>query len=229
MRLVEGPRACAAKLVCPYHAWTYDLDGRLTGVPFRRDYPALRLEDNGLVAVDIEVWRGFVFVRLEDRGGPSVAAMMAPYDAEISPYRLEPTSGRSARSASGARAVNWKNVGDNYSDNLHIPVAHDGLSRLFGKQLRDRSQRRGPTAWSATSPTAGRRIASERFYQHASAGRRPPAADPSAPLAVFQAVAEHGVRPLPRPDRFHAVAPRRARRRACCAKWPSPCPTAGAR
>ena len=29
--------------------------------------------------------------------------------------------------------MNWKNVGDNYSDNLHIPVAHDGLTRLFGK------------------------------------------------------------------------------------------------
>ncbi len=89
MRLVEGPRACAAKIVCPYHAWTYDLDGRLSGVPMRRDYPALRLEDNGLAPVDVEIWRGFVFVRLENRGGPSVAAMMAPYDAEIAPYRLE--------------------------------------------------------------------------------------------------------------------------------------------
>ena len=132
MRLVEGPCGAARKFVCPYHAWTYDLDGRLTGVPFRRDYPALRLEDNGLAAVDVEVWRGFVFVRLEDRGGPSVAAMMAPYDAEIAPYRLE-----DVRTISSVRLrdrkVNWKNVGDNYSDNLHIPVAHDGLTRLFGK------------------------------------------------------------------------------------------------
>ncbi len=132
MRLVEGPSGCAKKLVCPYHAWTYDLDGRLTGVPFRRDYPALRLEDNGLAAVDVEVWRGFVFVRLEDRGGPSVAAMMAPYDAEIAPYRFEDVRTISPV-RTRARAVNWKNVGDNYSDNLHIPVAHDGLTRLFGK------------------------------------------------------------------------------------------------
>ncbi len=132
MRLVEGPSGCARKLVCPYHAWTYDLDGRLTGVPFRRDYPALRLEDNGLAPVEVEVWRGFVFVRLEDRGGPSVAAMMTPYDAEIAPYALEDVRTISpVRTRS--RAVNWKNVGDNYSDNLHIPVAHDGLTRLFGK------------------------------------------------------------------------------------------------
>ena len=98
----------------------------------RRDYPALRLEEHDLAPVEIELWRGFVFVRLEDQGGPSVAAMMAPYDDQIAPYRFE-----EMRTISPVRlrerAVNWKNVGDNYSDNLHIHVAHDGLIRLFGK------------------------------------------------------------------------------------------------
>ncbi|HEX4694394.1 aromatic ring-hydroxylating dioxygenase subunit alpha [Sphingomonas sp.] len=132
MRLVEGPSGCARKIVCPYHAWTYDSDGRLSGVPFKSDYPSLRLEDNGLAPVEVELWRGFVFVRLEDDGGPSVAAMMAPYDAEIAPYRFEEMRCLSPV-RERPRAVNWKNVGDNYSDNLHIPVAHDGLTRLFGK------------------------------------------------------------------------------------------------
>jgi phenylpropionate dioxygenase-like ring-hydroxylating dioxygenase large terminal subunit len=131
MRLVEGQKGCARKFVCPYHAWTYELDGRLSGVPMRGDYPVLRLEENGLASVDVEIWRGFVFVRLEDRGGPSVAQIMAPYDHEVAPYRFE-----DMRCISPVRlrerAVNWKNVGDNYSDNLHIPVAHDGLTRLFG-------------------------------------------------------------------------------------------------
>ena len=132
MRLVEGPTGCARKIVCPYHAWTYHLDGRLSGVPMRRDYPALRLEDNGLVPVGVEIWRGFVFVRLDDRGGASVAAMMAPFDDEIAPYRFEALRTISPARVR-ARGVNWKQVGDNYSDNLHIPIAHDGLSRLFGK------------------------------------------------------------------------------------------------
>ena len=132
MRLVEGHAGCARKFVCPYHAWTYDIDGRLTGVPMKADYPTLRLADNGLVPVAVEQWHGFVFVRLEDGGFPSVAAMMAPFEAEIAPYRfaemrcLAPLRIRD-------RALNWKNLGDNYSDNLHIPVAHDGLTRLFGK------------------------------------------------------------------------------------------------
>ncbi len=131
MRLVEGASGCAKKLVCPYHAWTYGLDGRLTGVPMRGDYPALDMAKNGLEQVDVDIWQGFVFVRLEDDGGPSVATMMAPYADEIAPYRFE-----DLRTISPARerrrSVNWKNVGDNYSDNLHIPVAHDGLTRLFG-------------------------------------------------------------------------------------------------
>ncbi|MEQ1688645.1 MAG: aromatic ring-hydroxylating dioxygenase subunit alpha [Sphingopyxis sp.] len=132
MQLCEPGAGCVKKLSCPYHAWTYELDGRLSGVPMRGDYPALDMADNGLHPIDLEIWRGFVFVRLRDDGGPSVADMMAPADAQIAPYRLEeirplglPTARR--------RAVNWKNVGDNYSDNLHIPVAHAGLTRLFGK------------------------------------------------------------------------------------------------
>ena len=88
MRLVEGPSGCAKKLVCPYHAWTFETDGRLSGVPMKADYPALKLEDNGLAAVDLEIWQGFVFVRLEDAGFPSVADMMAPFAEEIAPYRF---------------------------------------------------------------------------------------------------------------------------------------------
>jgi phenylpropionate dioxygenase-like ring-hydroxylating dioxygenase large terminal subunit len=75
-RLVDGNRGCAKKLVCPYHAWTYGLDGRLIGLPGRSEYVGLRLEDHGLSPVELEIWQGFVFVRLEG-GGPSVATMMA--------------------------------------------------------------------------------------------------------------------------------------------------------
>lgn len=163
MRIVEGAAGCARKLVCPYHAWTYELDGRLSGVPMRRDYPALRLEDNGLAQVEVSSWRGFVFVRLEDDGGPSVAQMMAPYDDEIAPYRFE-----EIRTISDVRlrdrAVNWKNVGDNYSDNLHIPVAHDGLTRLFGKSYAIEAQ---PYVDKMSGYLVDRQSAnaSEAFYQ----------------------------------------------------------------
>ncbi len=204
MRIVEGDAGCAKKLVCPYHAWTYELDGRLSGVPMRRDYPALDMDAVGLVPVDVSTWRGFVFVRLEDDGGPSVAEMMAPYDAEIAPYRFEEMR-RIGDVRTRDRAVNWKNVGDNYSDNLHIPVAHDGLTRLFGKSLCDRGVGLGrQDVGRSGRSTLGQSVGS--ILPAPSAPRRPFARGEPAALALLQALAEHGVRHLRRPNRLHAMA-----------------------
>lgn len=130
-RLVDGQSGCAKKLVCPYHAWTYGLDGKLTGVPDNASYPTLDKAAQGLAPVSLEIWRGFIFVRLKDEG-PSVADMMAPYEAMVEPYRLEELQAL-GRVTLRPRDVNWKNIGDNYSDGLHITVAHPGLTRLFGK------------------------------------------------------------------------------------------------
>ena len=130
-RLVDGSSGCAHKLVCPYHAWTYDLDGTLSGVPDSASYPGLDKARHGLAPVDLEIWRGFVFVRLEG-DGPEVAEMMAPYAALLEPYRFEELRAL-GRVTLRPRAVNWKIIGDNYSDGLHIAVAHPGLTGLFGK------------------------------------------------------------------------------------------------
>jgi phenylpropionate dioxygenase-like ring-hydroxylating dioxygenase large terminal subunit len=129
-RLLDGQAGCARRITCPYHAWTYAADGRLIGVPSREDYPELDPESLGLIPVELETWRGFLFVRLEG-GGPSVAAMMAPHEAEIAPRHFEELQAI-GRITLRPRDVNWKNVADNYSDGLHINVAHPGLTRLFG-------------------------------------------------------------------------------------------------
>jgi phenylpropionate dioxygenase-like ring-hydroxylating dioxygenase large terminal subunit len=133
-RLVDGEAGCARVLTCPYHAWSYARDGRLVGVPQRGQYPGLDPEQLGLVPVALENWHGFLFVAL-DAGAPSVASMMAPYESEVAPYRfaeLRPIGRVTMRS----RALNWKTIADNYSDGLHIPVGHPGLTRLFGKGYR---------------------------------------------------------------------------------------------
>ena len=129
-RIVDGHAGCAKKLVCPYHAWVYELDGRLSGVPMRSDYPALDAIEHSLVEYAIEVWRGFVFVAIEYPPA-SVAEMMAPYEEEVAPYRFEDMRAI-GRITTRPRPANWKNISDNYSDGLHIPVAHAGLKRLFG-------------------------------------------------------------------------------------------------
>jgi carnitine monooxygenase subunit len=133
-RLVDGEAGCAKVLTCPYHAWSYGRDGRLAGVPHRSEYPGLDVAAHGLKPVALEEWRGFLFVRLEE-GLPSVAEMMAPYEAEVAPYRFEELRAI-GRVTLRPRDLNWKTIADNYSDHLHIPVGHPGLTRLFGRNYR---------------------------------------------------------------------------------------------
>jgi len=133
-RLVDGNSGCAKVLTCPYHAWSYARDGRLVGVPHRAEYPGLRTEDHGLFPVALENWRGFLFISLEP-GVPSVAEMMAPYEDEVALYRFEELKAL-APVRLRPRTLNWKTISDNYSDGLHIPIGHPGLTRLFGKSYR---------------------------------------------------------------------------------------------
>ena len=63
-RLLDGARGhCGRRIACPYHRWTYALDGALVGVPRLNDYPGLEMRDHGLVPLEQETFMGFVFVR----------------------------------------------------------------------------------------------------------------------------------------------------------------------
>ena len=131
-RLLDGPRGhCGKRITCPYHAWTYALDGRLVGVPNKASFKGLDTAAHGLATLEHEVFLGFIFVRFEP-GLPSVREMAAPYLHEMTSYRMEDLVPM-GRVTLRQRSVNWKNVADNFSDGLHINVAHPGLTRLFGR------------------------------------------------------------------------------------------------
>ncbi|MFZ5669554.1 MAG: aromatic ring-hydroxylating oxygenase subunit alpha [Pseudomonadota bacterium] len=162
-RVVDGPKGhCGPRLTCPYHAWSYALDGRLAGVPHRKAFDDFDQAAHGLVPVEHEVCLGFVFVRLAP-GLPSVREMLGDYHDELACYRLEDLRPL-GRVTLRERAVNWKNVSDNYSDSLHITVAHPGLTRLFGTGY---GLEAGPWCdkmWGAL-PDRVRGSLSERAYQ----------------------------------------------------------------
>ena len=162
-RLVDGTGGCARVLTCPYHAWSYARDGRLVGVPHRSEYPGLKTEDHGLFPVALEKWRGFLFVTLEP-GAPSVAEMMAPYEAEVAPYRFEDLRVM-GRVTLRPRPLNWKTIADNYSDHLHIPVGHPGLTRLFGRNYRIEAQEHVDRMEGDLIEKDSANVA-ERAYQH---------------------------------------------------------------
>ena len=122
---------CGKRIVCPYHAWSYELSGNLKHVPGLENFENLDLKDHGLRIVEQEVFKGFVFAKVLPSDVPSVRQQFEPYLAEIEPYRfedLEPLGRVTLR----PREVNWKQIADNYVDAMHISVAHPGLSNLVG-------------------------------------------------------------------------------------------------
>lgn len=162
-RLVDALSGCAKKLTCPYHGWTYDSAGRLTGVPMKASYD-FDTADHGLATVEVEDFHGFLFVRLEDDGGPSVAQMLAPYLDEIAAYRFKDVQAL-GRVTLRPRAVNWKVIGDNYSDGLHIAVAHPGLKRLMGDGYGVEASAHADRMWGLILDRPSPNL-SERAYQH---------------------------------------------------------------
>jgi len=163
-RLLDGPKGhCGKRITCPYHAWTYGLDGRLVGVPNKESFKGMDTARHGLSSLEHEVFLGFIFVRFAP-GLPSVRDMAAPYLHEMKPYRFEdlvPMGRVSLR----PRAVNWKNVADNFSDGLHINVAHPGLTRLFGRGYGIEARPWIDKMWGALRDTPSSNW-SERAYQY---------------------------------------------------------------
>ena len=128
----ETSGTCKGKITCPYHAWGYDFNGNLIKVPYEDQFIDFNKNDHKLKSVEMEIFQGFIFVKLIESDVPTVNSQFAPYIKEIEQYKLnemEPLGRITMR----PRNVNWKQIADNYVDVLHIPVAHPGLSGLVGK------------------------------------------------------------------------------------------------
>ena len=128
----ETSGTCREKITCPYHAWGYDFNGNLIKVPYEDQFIDFNKNDHKLKSVEMEIFQGFIFVKLIESDVPTVNSQFAPYLNEIEQYKLnemEPLGRITMR----PRNVNWKQIADNYVDALHIPVAHPGLSGLVGK------------------------------------------------------------------------------------------------
>ena len=86
MRLLEG-KGRKAVLTCPYHAWTYGLDGRLRGAPGMERHPCFEAGDIRLEEVRHEVWQGFVYVNLDGKAD-ALAPRLTDLEPHLANYRL---------------------------------------------------------------------------------------------------------------------------------------------
>lgn len=150
-RLVEAGTAERCRVIrCPYHAWTYGLDGRLLGAPRMEGREGFDRADGSLVEVRLETWQGFAFVNL-DEGAPRVGEAFADVP-DVSRYRLSEL--RSCASHDYEVAANWKLLVENYSECYHCALVHPELNRIShylsgGEQESGRSYTGGPMTLNA--------------------------------------------------------------------------------
>lgn len=127
-RLLEGQGNCQS-VRCPYHGWTYALDGRLRGLPVRESFPDIDLSEHGLAPVRSEIMLGFVFVCLTGDPEP-LAQMWGPFLPDFAPYKMEQMVPLGPIYTEDWD-VDWKVAFDNYLESYHVPAGHPGLFRMF--------------------------------------------------------------------------------------------------
>ena len=131
-----------ARIVCPYHAWTYDLEGRLVATPRRMETPDFRMQDFPLHALAAAAWGGFVFVNVDGNAGP-LGPHTEELEARFSRYRFADLR-IGKRIVADVRA-NWKLLCENFSECFHCPPVHPELCRVV-------SAYRQAGAWGLDEP-----------------------------------------------------------------------------
>ncbi len=151
-RLCEDATGQVRAIQCPYHAWTYGLDGRLVGTPHMDDVPGFEKADYSLHAVNLALWEGFVFLNLADAPAP-LEKMFASLHGKFSHWNLPQLC--SARRIEYDVHANWKLIFENYSECYHCPGVHPMLSKVSPYDSAENDLVEGPFLGGFMSLTKG--------------------------------------------------------------------------
>lgn len=162
-RLTDKP--CSKALVCPYHAWTYDLAGALIHVPHREAFAGIELEARGLRPLAVTERHGLVWMSRDAASSLDVKAYLGPLDGDVAALALDRHVLWNRSRAT--RQCNWKLVIEAFLDGYHIRTLHrDTVYRYFldaasvaepiGQHIRAVTGRRAPT--EASPPDASLRV-----------------------------------------------------------------------
>jgi choline monooxygenase len=116
----------AGNLVCRYHGWAFDWDGKLKAARDFGDEAGLCPDDRALTSISVARWRNLVFVHLGDHPPPFDEAI-APFAADCEPFGIE--SFTHVRRVERQLSCNWKTYADNYLEGYHVALLHPSLSR----------------------------------------------------------------------------------------------------
>ena len=140
-RLREDQSGHASAIQCPYHAWTYAVDGRLLSAPYMGDVPGFDKADYSLHPVHLGLWEGFIFVNLADSPAP-LDKWFAPLAGKFAHWNLPKL--RSAKRIDYDVQANWKLIFENYSECYHCPGVHPELSKISPSDSAENDLTEGP-------------------------------------------------------------------------------------
>ena len=137
MKLVEQAGEIQGVIRCPYHSWTYDLNGSLRGTPHvggidKHKDERFACEKHGLKAIRSTIWMDMVFINLSGDAQP-LETMLAPLTARWTQFLGEDGMSRLTRRAGEDETTldiqcNWKLAVENYCEAYHLPWVHPSLN-----------------------------------------------------------------------------------------------------
>jgi choline monooxygenase len=125
-QVVESGQGCAKVMTCPYHGWSYRLDGSLIAAPLFDGVDNFVTQEQGLKKIRSEIWENWVFICLDDNA-PSLETFLGDLYHQMTPLNLKGMS--FYKRVEYELDCNWKVYTDNYLDGgYHVPFLHKGLT-----------------------------------------------------------------------------------------------------
>ena len=115
---------------CPYHAWTYGLDGRLLKAPRSEREGGFDADELGLVPLQLDTWGPFMFVN-PDRDAAPLAETLEDVPERIAAAGIDVDALRFLSRAESEYEANWKICAENFLECYHCPTAHPGFSAVM--------------------------------------------------------------------------------------------------
>ena len=130
--VMTEPAGNAPQMRCPYHGWTYSLEGELKGTPDFNDVCNFNRAENGLLPIETAIWEQWVFVRIENASGDAITLEQFVGDLvnQFKPFDVSSLHWFERRAY--MLNCNWKVFVDNYLDGgYHVPHLHKGLDSVL--------------------------------------------------------------------------------------------------
>jgi phenylpropionate dioxygenase-like ring-hydroxylating dioxygenase large terminal subunit len=134
--LVSKTSGRTKTFTCPYHAWTYNLDGSLKRAPFMEMKKNFNLNDYSLKKLHSEVWEGFIYVTLAVSPSKSINSSLKNFKNKIV-GRYDMGRYKTVMRESMVWNANWKNLIENFIESYHVPIAHQKTFAKHKKPIKD--------------------------------------------------------------------------------------------